>query len=86
MLFGLMKSLCGKTKNSSGNVNSTAIALQGSFAAGTSLSDKAIEEMATNWVNIEEDSEIESAIVDEEIEALETGTNAETAAETNKSC
>ena len=71
-LCSLMKAIQLKTKDTEVDINSTAIALQGSFAGEHGLNDKEMMDMALEWIEIEDDQDILDDIVDEEIEILES--------------
>ena len=71
-LCSLMKAVQLKTKSCELDTNIVAVALQGSFAEELNLEDKDLMAMVEEWVEVEDDKEMINAIVDEEVELLET--------------
>ncbi|CAB9505697.1 expressed unknown protein [Seminavis robusta] len=74
-LCNLMSALQVKTQETQVDVARHAIALQGSFAADFDrYSREDVLQMGENWIEIEDEPEVISATIDEEIEELETTT------------
>ena len=74
-LCSLMKSLKMKANEASLNCNTTAIALQGSFAADGSVvgyDEDDFNTMIENWIEVEDDPFVMEAICEDEIEEIES--------------
>jgi hypothetical protein len=71
LLCSLMKNLRTKVTDNAIDMSKEGYAMQGSFVEEISTNDRELQELATQWIDIENDEFIQEAEIDEAIQELE---------------